>query len=109
MSYLGQILSLASSVTFTLLFSGMAVTAMANGRLKVEPNQPWLVFRDHPFKFVVVVAIEAYLAVMFGVVSVRIASVMLSEPIFAEIVWGWPNKLAIFLVSERLVSSMSQI
>ncbi len=65
------------AVTPTLLFFGMAMTGLIHGRLKVEPNSPWIVFRDHPAKFVAVVVSYLVLGSLCGTASPRVGSAML--------------------------------
>jgi hypothetical protein len=68
----GLILSMA--ITPALIFSIMAIGGLMNGRLKIEPSQPWITFRDHPVKFSAIVSLYLIMALLFSVGLVRIAS-----------------------------------
>ncbi|HEX8203094.1 MAG TPA: hypothetical protein VF590_21635 [Isosphaeraceae bacterium] len=76
MASIAQIVTLAVLVTCTLLFSGIAISGSIRGRLKMEPNQPWIVCREHPVKFFALVLFNAGLAIMCGVTLARIAAVL---------------------------------
>jgi hypothetical protein len=73
MDYLLQVVLLSAHLTGALIFTGMAVTGVVRGRLKVEPNQPSIIFRDQPAKFASIVLLEIGFAALFIAVLVRLA------------------------------------
>ena len=77
MNYIGHILLLAASVTISLVFAAVVVLGILHGRLKTEPSQPWIIFRKQPIKFLIVVAFNSALAVLFGVASIGLVARML--------------------------------
>jgi hypothetical protein len=77
MRYLLQGLILSLAVTPALILFGMAVSSLAHGRLKAEPNRPWIVFRDQPVKCVAVVSWYLVIASLFAMASVCVASGLL--------------------------------
>jgi hypothetical protein len=68
-----QLLGLALSAMLALLIFTSAMTAMVRGRVKIEPNQPWVVFRKHPVKFAGYVLWYLFFASCFAVAAVKIA------------------------------------
>jgi len=74
MAYFGQIVLLAAAATIAIISFGSAVAGMVSGRLKIETNQPWVVFREHPVKFLALMLWELSFAFMFAVAAVRVAS-----------------------------------
>ncbi len=67
-------LSLSMSVTPALILFRMAVAGMVHGRLKTEPHQPWIIFRDRPVKFAAIVIFYLIGGSMFAAMTARIAS-----------------------------------
>jgi hypothetical protein len=65
---------LAVTLMLTIICIGSAITGMVRGRVKIEPNQPWVVFHEHPVKFAACVLWYLFFAAMFAVASVRLAS-----------------------------------
>jgi hypothetical protein len=51
MSEYVRYVGLAVTVMLTITFIGSAITSLVRGRVKIEPNQPWVVFDEHPVKF----------------------------------------------------------
>jgi hypothetical protein len=76
MDFLVQVVLLSAYLTGALIFTGMAVTGIVRGSLNVEPNQPWVIFRDHPVKFASIVLLEIGFAALFIVALVRVAPVL---------------------------------
>ena len=66
--------SLAVALMLTSICAGSAMTGLVRGRVKIEVNQPWVVFREHPFKFAACMLWYLGFAAMFAVTSVRLAS-----------------------------------
>lgn len=69
-----QLLGLAVSAMLALLFVASTMTALVRGRVKIEPNQPRVVFRENPFRFAGYVLWSLYFASCFAVAAVKIAS-----------------------------------
>jgi hypothetical protein len=65
MTQIGSILLLAASLTFVITCSLATVSALARGKLKNEPSQPWVKWSEHPIRFAVTVAFNALLAQLF--------------------------------------------
>jgi hypothetical protein len=72
MNYVIKCLALAWVLTFGLLYFLMAIIALVNGRVKTEPSEPWIYYRERPIRFVFTVAIFLVFAAFnaFGVVIV---------------------------------------
>jgi hypothetical protein len=77
MTYLISGIGLSMVVTPALLFFAMAVSGVVHGRLKREPNEPWIVFREQPVKFMAIITAYLTFAFLFTVASVRVASSLL--------------------------------
>jgi hypothetical protein len=65
---------LAVMLMLTIICAGSAITGLVRGRVKIEANQPWVVYREHPFKYAACVLWHLGFAAMFAVASVRLAS-----------------------------------
>jgi hypothetical protein len=65
---------LAVAVRFTMVFIGSAIAGLIRGRVKMEPNQRWVVVHEHPVKFAGCVLCDLGFAAMFAMASVRLAS-----------------------------------
>ncbi|MFI5459153.1 MAG: hypothetical protein ACHRXM_27305 [Isosphaerales bacterium] len=74
MAYFGQIVLLAAAVTFAITSFCPAVAGIVSGRLNIGGDQPWVVFREHPVKFLALMLWELSFAFMFAVAAVRVAS-----------------------------------
>jgi hypothetical protein len=66
--------SLAVMVMLTIIFIGSAISGVVRGRVKIEPNQPWVVFHEHPVKFAACVLWYLGFAAMCALASVRLGT-----------------------------------
>jgi hypothetical protein len=57
---------LAVMLVLTFIHIGSAIAGVVNGRVKLEPNQPWVVFLEHPVKFVACLLWYLGFAAMFA-------------------------------------------
>jgi hypothetical protein len=72
MTYIGDILLLATCVAATLVFSFATVAGLMHGRLKSEPSQPWVTSRERPLRFGVMVVLNLGAAVLFAIASLKL-------------------------------------
>jgi hypothetical protein len=72
-----KFVSLAVTAMFALLFFVSAIAGIVRGRVKIEPNQPWVVLREHPVRFAGYVLWYLFFAFSSAVAAAKIASSLL--------------------------------
>jgi hypothetical protein len=72
MAYIGHILGLAFTMTLMLLYSVWVIGGIVSGKMKSEPSQPWVRFRERPLRFVAMLLFRIVAACVFAVGSFKI-------------------------------------
>lgn len=76
MRYAMEVWALASMIDFAFIFALMGIFGVVHGRLKPEPSQRWVVFRETPIRFLLMMLLIVGLACLCiaGIYSIVVQS-----------------------------------